>query len=346
MRMSEFGSHKNASLKHQPLYYITPAAVFINHWRLDHSHQNMDTLGSTLGALFIGLVISSVLHGVTLAQAGYYFGGQKRFRDPVPLRILVSLIVTLDLVHQVCTSNWIYIFCVTKFGDTAGLAILPPSYLGMAYPTGFVTFIVQGFYVWRVWKLANQKLFVPAGILVCSCAQQALQLYSMSVIGKNPDSTQFSGSLKNVVIAVNAIGAGVDILIALAMMYFLGSKHSEFRGTKHILTTIATYSVTTGALTSICAILVLTMAITLPNTEYVLTFYLLLTRMYTNSLLATLNVRKAIGTSSEGVLSLSMNNIRSDNATISNTYCLEELKGERQPQSMADKVQTDIEHFH
>ncbi|KAJ7872609.1 hypothetical protein B0H14DRAFT_3860319 [Mycena olivaceomarginata] len=104
----------------------------------------MDTLGSTLGALFIGLIISSVLHGVTLAQAGYYFGGQKRFRDPVPLRILVSLIVTLDLVHQVCTSNWIYIFCVTKFGDTAGLAILPPSYLGMAYPTGFVTFIVQG----------------------------------------------------------------------------------------------------------------------------------------------------------------------------------------------------------
>jgi hypothetical protein len=46
-------------------------------------------------------------------------------------------------------------------------------------------------------------------------------------VAKNPDSTQFSGSLKNVVIAMNAIGAGEDILIALAMMYFLGSKHSE-----------------------------------------------------------------------------------------------------------------------
>jgi hypothetical protein len=51
--------------------------------------------------------------------------------------------------------------------------------------------------------------------------------------------------------------------------------------------------------------------------------------VYTNSLLAALNVRKAISTSSEGVLSLSMNDIRSDNATTSNTYCLEELKGER-----------------
>ncbi|KAJ7797178.1 hypothetical protein B0H14DRAFT_3887228 [Mycena olivaceomarginata] len=130
------------------------------------------------------------------------------------------------------------------------------------------------------------------------------------------------------------------------MKYFLGSKHSEFRSTKHILTTIATYSVTTGVLTSICAILVLTMAITLPNTEYVLTFDLLLTRMYSNSLLAMLNVRKAIGTSSEGVLLLSMNNIRSGNATTSNMYCLDELKGERQPQSIAVKVQTDPELFH
>ncbi|KAJ7899537.1 hypothetical protein B0H14DRAFT_3779530 [Mycena olivaceomarginata] len=87
----------------------------------------MDTLGSTLGALFIGLVISSVLHGVTLAQAGYYFGGQKRFRDPVPLRILVSLIVTLDLVHQVCTSNWSIFFFAHVSSVSQNSEILPVS---------------------------------------------------------------------------------------------------------------------------------------------------------------------------------------------------------------------------
>ncbi|KAJ8084094.1 hypothetical protein PM082_002861 [Marasmius tenuissimus] len=47
-------------------------------------------------------------------------------------------------------------------------------------------------------------------------------------------------------------------------------------------------------MTSICALLVLITAVSLPGTQYVLLFYLMLTRMYANSLLATLNVRDAI----------------------------------------------------
>ncbi|KAJ7622275.1 hypothetical protein FB45DRAFT_123609 [Roridomyces roridus] len=265
----------------------------------------MPALDSTLGALFIGLVVSSMLNGVTLSQAWSYFGAQKQFKDPIWLKTLVAVVVTLDFVHQVCTTNWLYIFCVTRYGDVDSLTLLPPSYLGMAYPTGFVTFAVQSFYVWRVWQL-HGNLILPAGIFICSCAQEAMQLYSMSVVGKNPNSAQFTGSLENIVIAVNSTGAGVDIMIALAMMYLLGFRGNQFKRTNHILTKLVTFAVTTGALTSICAILVLALAITKPDADYFLTFYLLLTRMYSNSLLATLNARKGIraGAANQGAMSV------------------------------------------
>ncbi|KAK1232689.1 hypothetical protein PQX77_004165, partial [Marasmius sp. AFHP31] len=127
-----------------------------------------------------------------------------------------------------------------------------------------------------------------------------VQLYSMSVIARNPDSTQFTGALTTIVIVVNGLGAGIDVLIALSMVYLLGRRHTKIVRTNRMLRQIAIYSVTTGAMTSICALLVLITAVSLPGTQYVLLFYLMLTRMYANSLLATLNVRDAIRANASG----------------------------------------------
>ncbi|KAH8818672.1 hypothetical protein DL96DRAFT_1820097 [Flagelloscypha sp. PMI_526] len=259
----------------------------------------MGDLDTTLGALFIGLIIVSVLHGVTLAQGWYFFSNQGvKFKDSVYVKLLVLLVVALDFVHQLIEP--VYTFCVTRFGDLPGLAILPPSYLGHAYPTGFVTLLVQGFYVWRIWKLNNKHWVLPSLILIPAFVQEGVQLYSMSVIGKNPNATQFTTTLTTIVIVVNGIGTGVDVTIALVMLYLLGTKKTKFSRTNHILFSIAIHSVTTGAVTSICAILVVTTALALPKTQYVLMFYGLLTRMYSNSLLATLNIRNSIREASYG----------------------------------------------
>ncbi|KAJ8084095.1 hypothetical protein PM082_002862 [Marasmius tenuissimus] len=49
----------------------------------------------------------------------------------------------------------------------------------------------------------------------------------MSVIAHNPDSTQFTGALTTIVIVVNGLGAGIDVLIALSMVYLLGRRHTK-----------------------------------------------------------------------------------------------------------------------
>ncbi|KAH8829017.1 hypothetical protein DL96DRAFT_1708185 [Flagelloscypha sp. PMI_526] len=313
----------------------------------------MGDLDTTLGALFIGLVIVSVLHGTTLAQAWYFFSNQGvKFKDSLYLKLLVGLVVALDFVHQVCTAHYMYTFCVTRFGDVQGLTILPPSYLGHAYPTGFVTLLVQGFYVWRIWKLHKHWL-LPCLILIPAFVQEGVQLYSMTVIGKNPNTAQFTTTLTTIVIVVNGIGTGVDVIIALVMIYLLGTKRTKFSRTNHVLFSIAIHSVTTGAITSICAILVVTTALALPKTEYVLMFYGLLTRMYSNSLLATLNIRNSIREASSGPLttgSMLGTHIQTTTHPDNSAYRLDDIKqgpeasSSKNPhQGIAVKIDTQTE---
>ncbi|KAJ8081018.1 hypothetical protein PM082_017856 [Marasmius tenuissimus] len=324
------------------------------------SSFQMVSLDDGYGALYVGefstgLVLCTLLHGVTLSQAWHFYSNQSQvFKDPLGLKALVAGVVALDFIHQVCTTHWLYMTLVTNFGVTEKLAFLPPSYLGMAIPTGFVTFLVQNFYVWRIWKLSNKNWLVPGFI---ACSHDSLQLTdSMSLVARNPDSSTFTGTMTTIVIGVNGMGASIDVVIAIAMLLLLYVRRTRIIRTNRMLRQIAIYSVTTGATTSLCAILVFVSALTLPG-NWVLTFYLMLTRMYSNSLLATLNVRDSIrsvaGTS--GIIGDSgivpANPTTPATVTVGSSYHLNDLKraasSEHQVEGISIKVdrRTEVGEF-
>ncbi|KAJ3933756.1 MAG: hypothetical protein NXY57DRAFT_997373 [Lentinula lateritia] len=249
-------------------------------------------IDNTLGALFIGLILSAVLNGVTLSQTWFYFSAQQQreHSDPLWLRATVVVVVILDFLHQLFTSHWMYDYCVTNFGNSAALDVLPWSYYGMAYPTGVVTVIVQSFYVWRVWKLSN-NVIIAGAIWSLSLAQFGAFLYYVARVFGVPNASDLSLVLGNYAILVNAIGATCDIVIACAMVFYLRQSRTSIKRTNHLLRSITIFTVTTGIVSSVCAIMVLSMAAAYPGTNIELTFYFMLTRLYANSFLATLNVR-------------------------------------------------------
>ncbi|KAH7878519.1 uncharacterized protein C8R40DRAFT_770009 [Lentinula edodes] len=247
-------------------------------------------IDNTLGALFIGLILSAVY--VTLSQTWFYFSAQQQreHSDPLWLRATVVVVVILDFLHQLFTSHWMYDYCVTNFGNSAALDVLPWSYYGMAYPTGVVTVIVQSFYVWRVWKLSN-NVIIAGAIWSLSLAQFGAFLYYVARVFGVPNASDLSLVLGNYAILVNAIGATCDIVIACAMVFYLRQSRTSIKRTNHLLRSITIFTVTTGIVSSVCAIMVLSMAAAYPGTNIELTFYFMLTRLYANSFLATLNVR-------------------------------------------------------
>lgn len=106
---------------------------------------------------------------------------------------------------------------------------------------------------------------------------------------------------------VNALGAVVDVLIAASLCTLLQRSRTGFKKSDSMISKLMLFTVNTGLLTSIFAVLSLATFLAYPNTLIYVTFFFCLGRLYSNSLLASLNCRRIIrGTDDLDGLSLSL----------------------------------------
>ncbi|KAI9429568.1 hypothetical protein H4582DRAFT_1940482 [Lactarius indigo] len=71
---------------------------------------------NTLGALFIGTILSSIIYGVTWLQVYSYYSGHCS-RDRWPLKSFVAFLMLVDTVNLILCIHTTYRFGVTSFGD-------------------------------------------------------------------------------------------------------------------------------------------------------------------------------------------------------------------------------------
>jgi len=83
----------------------------------------------------------------------------------------------------------------------------------------------------------------------------------------------------------------VDVLIACSLWYLLATSRTGFSSTDSFLTTLITYTINTGCLTSVCSLADLITGITMPTNFIFLAIQLLVAKVYINSFLALLNAR-------------------------------------------------------
>ncbi|KAL1716044.1 hypothetical protein EV715DRAFT_255512 [Schizophyllum commune] len=240
-------------------------------------------LDSTLGAAFI----------VTCSQTYFYFGSTSRQnKDSTLLSSIVAGIVLLDCFHQIAITSWHDLTCarqVTEFGNLTALSNLPWGFYGMVIPT-------YRFYVWRIWQLSGKNWILAGFIEACSVAQADYITASFVTV---VSAEELTIQLQKYVVLVNGLGAGTDILITLCMMALLKQSRTAIKRTNRIIRTIMILSVTTGMASTFCAIMVLSMAVAFPGRQIMMAFYFMLTKVYTNSLLGTLNVRDHLREASE-----------------------------------------------
>ncbi|KAF8897191.1 hypothetical protein BD779DRAFT_1489411 [Infundibulicybe gibba] len=145
----------------------------------------------------------------------------------------------------------------------------------------------------RVWRLSNgntvlaltTSVLVLAGF-VCSLVftVRSLQLRTWDDLAQ----------LKGLSMSVNVLGALTDVIIATSLSVLLARSRTGFKGSNTMISKLILFSVSTGALTSICAIASLISILAWGRTLIYVAFYFSLGRLYSNSILATLNARIAI----------------------------------------------------
>ncbi|PPQ88744.1 hypothetical protein CVT25_008551 [Psilocybe cyanescens] len=247
-------------------------------------------LDNTLGAAFIGLVVASLLHGVSIVQAWYYFGHQK---DSWSLKLLVGAVMMFDTMHEILIVHTVSI---------------------------------------------HKKVLTGAVVLL------VLGEFAFTAMSLHLETYEQLAKLKYLSILVNALAAAGDVLIAATLCTLLHLSRTGFHRSDTMINKLILFSVNTGVLTSMCAVASLVSVrrrspstltsiriiqlltpcrfiyrvnkiVVAGNTFLYIAFFFCIGRLYTNSLLATLNARKGIRDAGDGIhstsenLTLSMRNV-------------------------------------
>ncbi|KAH9176092.1 hypothetical protein EDB89DRAFT_200189 [Lactarius sanguifluus] len=202
---------------------------------------------NTLGALFIGIVLSSILYGVTWLQVYSYYSGHCS-RDRWPLKCFVAFLMLVDSANLVIVVSTTYQSGVTNFGDYLSDASKPPAWCQLATTLSAIVLdvSVQHFYAYRIYHLGGGSPFLPAAISVVSLASLGVGVVCCAKIPEHiHDPIVY---IQGLFIASLSCKVLCDVFITSGMVYYLLSNRTQFRRTNNVLNLLAIYSINCGTL--------------------------------------------------------------------------------------------------
>ncbi|TRM64573.1 hypothetical protein BD626DRAFT_254848 [Schizophyllum amplum] len=248
-------------------------------------------LTSTLGAMFIGVSVGGLLLGVTLSQTFYYFTHYKK--DRFVFKAVVVFIFICDVLHQLFISHNMYEYLISHYAEPQYLVAIFWSLIAQIFMIGFEGFIVQTFFIYRIWKLSKSNWVLSGSIFILALANFVLLMVYIAKTFALADLTEI-GEVTAYIQACNALSAATDVIIALTMVTLLMHSKTGFKHTDTVIMKLVIYCVNSGVLTSIAAIFTIVSILAWSTSYIYMIFYFLLGRLYANSFLATLNVRTEI----------------------------------------------------
>ncbi|KAH6888956.1 hypothetical protein BKA70DRAFT_1442805 [Coprinopsis sp. MPI-PUGE-AT-0042] len=252
-----------------------------------HLQDASTSIHNKAGPLLVGVIVATLLYGTSCAQTLYYYSHYRR--DPISIKAVVLAIWALDTIHQALICHAVYTYSIINYD----LHKLIWSVLLEVVFNGLVGITVQGFFTWQIWKLSEKNVLLAAVIsllivveLVCSVVftVQSLKL------GTWDDLT----ALKGLSMSVTILGVVGDVAISGTMFYLLYRSKVGLKSLESMIRRLILLTASTGFLTSICTIGSLVSILAWGQTFIYVAFYFCLGRLYSNSLLASLNVRDTI----------------------------------------------------
>ncbi|KAI0356730.1 hypothetical protein OH77DRAFT_1423700 [Trametes cingulata] len=267
----------------------------------------MALLDATMGPLLIGVILAAIMYGVSCSQMYYYF--TRYPRDPWSIKLLVMAVWTTDSIHQALISHSVYWYLITEYGNPTALTLLSKSIIVEVFFNAFTGLFVQSFFAARIWKLSGGKLYLVIPVAVLIAGEFAVAM-AYSIKALRLETFMDLVQIKGLSISINAFAAAGDVTIAAILCTILHFSRTGFSKSNTLINRLMVFAVNTGLLTSVCACLSLITILSLPNTFVYICFFFLVGRLYSNSLMATLNARKSLREASSGELSVSLRDMQ------------------------------------
>ncbi|KAJ3481477.1 hypothetical protein NLI96_g7627 [Meripilus lineatus] len=234
---------------------------------------------SALGPLLIGGLVGAILYGSACIQTLIYY--QRSSGDPLYLKLMV-LVLCLSATSLSGGKNTGYLF-----SDILELIIAE---------------LPNRMFIYRVWRLSQRNIFLTWFIFSLSL----LDLVCGIIITTKAFDTTFLGLHKISTLLYVDLAAVIaaDALVSLSLCYYLHRSKPGLQKTDSLINALIMYAVNTGLLTAFDASAALVLYAVMPTNLIFIAFYLLLSKLYLNAYLASLNARSALQDNSDDGVSI------------------------------------------
>ncbi|RPD75299.1 hypothetical protein L226DRAFT_612921 [Lentinus tigrinus ALCF2SS1-7] len=175
-----------------------------------------------------------------------------------------------------------------------GIGITGATSNAQTFVNACLTAMVQAFYCIRVWSLSKQvATVIGLGIIIAANWALGIVLFAESLMATSVEALAMLGDFS---VAMSSVTAGTDIIITVILVLLLytsrssGSSHRS----KRLIRKLMFYTINSGLLTSICALLSLITNVTMVTTNLYVLFYYIGARLYTVCMIASLNARQGL----------------------------------------------------
>ncbi|KAF8216484.1 hypothetical protein K438DRAFT_1953417 [Mycena galopus ATCC 62051] len=254
------------------------------------------TIDNTYGLLYIAVVISSCLYGAGILQFWMYIR-KYHSKDSTMIKSLVIAVLICDTIQQGLLCHAVYEYLVTSIGEPTILPSVVNTLMIELFFSCAITTLVQQFYCWRIYKIGNSAILAVAVSMVSWGACVTLLVYSAKAV-----QLKLLGdviTLQTLSITANTLSAVADITISVVLVIILHSAKTGFKRSTDLVNRLMVFTFNTGLPTSFCALVAAICVAAFSETFLYIFFFLLLGRLYTNSILVTLNSREYIKSASD-----------------------------------------------
>ncbi|KAJ2913662.1 hypothetical protein MD484_g6762, partial [Candolleomyces efflorescens] len=250
----------------------------------------MVDIGRTFGALMIGGIIATLFCGITQAQVFVFF---KMYpNDRFTLKLLVLAVWLLDTLHTVFITHSLWDHLIEHFGDASRIDWVPWSLALTIALTAVLTFGVHWFFIYRIYKLSDNNIWLCIPLGAMACARVAFACLTTVKLVTLRSLTEFVRLYTWSFTSGLTLSSVLDIFITALMCWLLRRRQNKNSSMNYVLDALMLYTFENGALTMAATCMSLITWLTMPHNLIFMAIHFVISKFYANSLLTTLNTRQ------------------------------------------------------
>jgi len=245
-------------------------------------------LGLSLGSLEVGILVSTFLFGVTTVQCYIYYSSNAR--DTWYIKLLIPCVWLLEAFHTTSMCYFLYWLTVTNYGNLEALAAGHWPLNVSATCDGLVGALVQSFFAYRIYTLTG-KWYITLISWLGSATAFAMT-FAITILSFKLSVAAFSINYSWLATSGLSVLLFVDVVNTAALCTYLRIERTGFNSTDSLLNKLFLWTLETGLLTSVAAILMVVFLLTEKSTTLWVCISIFYAKLYSNSLMASLNGRE------------------------------------------------------